>query len=51
MTSERIRSSPITLLGDGKLDTLALGQADPRLLLTNDEAVGKSVSVMHASQS
>jgi len=39
MTSKRVRTSPVALLGDGKLDTLALGQANPRLLLTNDEAV------------
>lgn len=33
-------TAAITLLSDGKLDTLALGQGDPRLLSTNDEDVG-----------
>jgi hypothetical protein len=30
----------VTLLSDGELDALALGQADPGLLLANDEDVG-----------
>ncbi len=29
----------VTLLSDGELDTLALGQGDPRLLAANDEDV------------
>lgn len=33
-------TAAITLLSDGKLDTLALGQGDPGLLGTNDEDVG-----------
>jgi len=36
MTSESMGSAAITLLGDGELDTLALGQADPGLLLADD---------------
>jgi hypothetical protein len=42
MTSKRIRPPTITLLGDGQLDTLTLGQADPWLLLADDEAVDLS---------
>lgn len=32
-------TSAVTLLSDGELDTLALGQGDPGLLLANDENV------------
>jgi hypothetical protein len=32
-------SAAVTLLGDGELDTLTLGQGDPGLLLANDEDV------------
>lgn len=34
-----MRSSAISLLGDGELDTLTLRQRDPRLLRTNNEDV------------
>lgn len=33
-------TAAVTLLGDGELDTLALGQGDPGLVLTDDEDVG-----------
>lgn len=33
-------TTAVTLLRDGELDTLALGQGNPGLLLTNDEHVG-----------
>jgi len=33
-------ASAVTLLGDGELDTLALGQGNPRLLRADDEDVG-----------
>lgn len=39
MTSNGVSASAVTLLGDGELDTLALGQGDPGLLLANDEDV------------
>lgn len=32
-------TAAVTLLSNGELDTLALGQRDPRLLVTNDENV------------
>ena len=32
-------AAAVTLLGNGELDTLALGQRDPGLLVTNDENV------------
>jgi hypothetical protein len=35
-----MRPAAITLLGNGELDTLALRQTDPWLLLANDENVG-----------
>lgn len=35
-----VGASAVTLLRNGKLDTLALGQGDPRLLGANDEDVG-----------
>merc|ERR1712129_186681 len=34
-----VRPPAISLLGNGQLDTLALWQANPRLLLANDENV------------
>ncbi|KAL2291659.1 hypothetical protein FJTKL_11881 [Diaporthe vaccinii] len=40
LTSDGVSTAAITLLSDGKLDTLALGQGDPGLLSTNDEDVG-----------
>lgn len=33
-------TAAVTLLGNGKLDTLALGEGDPGLVLTDDENVG-----------
>jgi hypothetical protein len=39
-TSQILRPSSITLLGDGQLDALALRQGDPRLLASNDKDVG-----------
>lgn len=33
-------TAAVTLLSDGELDTLALGQGDPGLVLTDDEDVG-----------
>ena len=39
MTSDGVGATAVTLLGDGKLDTLALGQGDPRLVLADDEDV------------
>lgn len=42
-----VSTSAVTLLSDGELDTLALGQRDPGLVLANDENValtgGKAV--------
>jgi hypothetical protein len=35
LTSKRICAATVTLLRNGKLDTLALGQTDPGLLLAN----------------
>jgi len=34
-----VSTSAVTLLSDGELDTLALGQRDPGLVLANDENV------------
>ena len=34
-----VGTTAVTLLGDGELDTLALGQRDPGLVLANDENV------------
>jgi hypothetical protein len=34
-----VGATAVTLLGDGKLDTLALGEGDPGLLLADDEDV------------
>lgn len=36
---QSVGSSAVTLLSNGELDTLALGQGDPGLLLANDENV------------
>lgn len=40
MAAQGVGASAVTLLGNGKLDTLALGQGDPGLLGANDENVG-----------
>lgn len=40
MAAQGVCASAVTLLGNGKLDTLALGQGDPGLLGANDEDVG-----------
>ena len=40
MTSKSIRPPPIPLLRNRQLDTLALGQRNPRLLAADDEDVG-----------
>lgn len=40
MTSDGVGATAVTLLSDGELDTLALGQGDPGLLLADDENVG-----------
>ena len=34
-----VGTTAVTLLGDGELDTLALGQGDPGLVLADDEDV------------
>lgn len=39
LVSDGVGASAVTLLSDGELDTLALGQGDPGLLLANDENV------------
>ena len=39
MASQGVGASAVTLLGDGQLDTLALGQGDPGLLGADDEDV------------
>lgn len=39
LVSQVVGPAAISLLGDGKLDTLALGQTDPWLLRANDEDV------------
>ncbi len=39
MTSQSLGSAAVSLLGNGKLDTTALGQRDPGLLGANDEDV------------
>lgn len=39
VASQSVGSAAVTLLSDGELDTLALGQGDPGLLTTNDENV------------
>lgn len=38
-TRQRERTAAVTLLGNGELDTLALGQGDPGLLSADDEDV------------
>lgn len=40
MSGNGIRPAAVTLLSNGELDTLALGQRDPWLLLANDDDVG-----------
>lgn len=39
MASQVLSPTAVTLLGDGELDTLALGQGHPRLLRADDENV------------
>jgi hypothetical protein len=39
VASKSVGASTVTLLGDGELDTLALGQGDPWLLTTDNEDV------------
>ena len=36
VTSDGVRPAAVTLLSNGKLDALALGQRDPWLLLSDD---------------
>jgi hypothetical protein len=40
LVGESVGAAAVTLLRDGELDTLALGQGNPGLLLTDDENVG-----------
>lgn len=40
MAGQSVGSAAISLLGNGELDTLALGQGDPGLLRADDEDVG-----------
>jgi hypothetical protein len=40
LASQSLGSAAVTLLSNGELDTLTLGQGDPGLLGTNDEDVG-----------
>lgn len=40
VATQSVGTSAVTLLSNGKLDTLALGQGDPGLLGANDEDVG-----------
>jgi hypothetical protein len=40
VSSDGVGTTTVTLLSDGELDTLALGQGDPGLLGTDDEDVG-----------
>ena len=40
LVGESVGTAAVTLLRDGELDTLALGEGNPRLLLSNDEDVG-----------
>lgn len=40
LVGESVGTAAVTLLRDGELDTLALGEGNPRLLLTDDEDVG-----------
>lgn len=39
LVRDLVSASAVTLLSDGELDTLALGQRDPGLVLANDENV------------
>lgn len=39
LASKSVSAAAVTLLGDGELDTLALGEGDPGLLLADDEDV------------
>lgn len=39
LASKGVSAAAVTLLGDGELDTLALGKGDPGLLLADDENV------------
>ena len=39
LVRDGVSTSAVTLLSDGELDTLALGQRDPGLVLANDENV------------
>lgn len=39
LASKGVSAAAVTLLGDGELDTLALGEGDPGLLLADDENV------------
>jgi hypothetical protein len=40
LVGNSVSTAAVTLLSNGELDTLALGQGDPGLLLANDEDVG-----------
>lgn len=40
VTSNGLGTSAVPLLGNGELDSAALGKGDPRLLATDDEDVG-----------
>lgn len=40
LAANGVRPAAVTLLGDGELDTLALGEGDPGLLLADDDNVG-----------
>lgn len=40
LVGESVGTAAVTLLRDGELDTLALGEGNPRLLLSDDEDVG-----------
>jgi hypothetical protein len=39
LASKSVSAAAVALLGDGELDTLALGEGDPGLLLADDEDV------------
>ena len=40
VASDGVRPAAVTLVGNGELDALTLGQRDPWLLLANDDNVG-----------
>jgi hypothetical protein len=40
LVGDSVGTAAVTLLRDGELDTLTLGEGNPRLLLSNDEDVG-----------